>query len=70
MAVKKKQIFTNEKFKETEGFLQLAQEKLHLNGHANTEWLELSLRAAIQKDASGLLESLLNDPKIQVCGDE
>ena len=70
VAVKKNQIFTNEKFKETEGFLQLAQEKLHLNGHANTEWLELSLRAAIQKDASGLLESLLNDPKIQVCGDE
>ena len=66
---KKRQIITGELIKETEAFLHLAQDHLKENGFANMEWLERGLREALFKDATGMLESLLNDASIPVPDD-
>jgi hypothetical protein len=47
----------------------LAAERLAQEGCGAMEWIELGLRAAMQKDARSLVEGLLNDPALAVSED-
>jgi hypothetical protein len=58
-----------ERFRETERFVQSAAKRLCEEGASNTEWLELGLRAAMMADATEILEMLLNSASLRVRGD-
>ncbi len=40
--------------------------RLRREGASNTEWIETGLKAALFADARGMIESLLNDPQVEV----
>ena len=46
--------------------MDFAQKRLHREGASNTEWIEIGLKAALFADARSMIESLLNDPQVEV----
>lgn len=48
--------------------MEFAQARLRREGASNTEWIETGLKAALFADARGMVESLLNDPQVEVAG--
>jgi len=54
---------------EAEQFLNLARERLSVQGWDSAEWVEMGLREALHKDGRRWLEGLLNDPSLPVPGD-
>ncbi|MFP4204424.1 MAG: hypothetical protein ACLFS4_08850 [Opitutales bacterium] len=48
--------------------MEFAHTRLRREGASNTEWIETGLKAALFADARGMVESLLNDPQVEVAG--
>lgn len=48
--------------------MEFAQARLRREGASNTEWIETGLKTALFADARGMVESLLNDPQVEVAG--
>ena len=58
-----------DRFAETEAFLQIAAQRLKQQGASEMQWMEDQLRIALLKDGQSLLQSLLNNPSLRVAGD-
>lgn len=50
---------------ETQSFLDAIQSRLDSNGELDIAELEYGLRTALFSDATGIVEQLLNQPKVQ-----
>lgn len=48
--------------------MEFARIRLRCDGASNTEWVETGLKSALFTDACAILESLFNDPQVEVVG--
>jgi hypothetical protein len=58
-----------ERFTETEAFLQIAAQRLKQQGASEMQWIEDQLRIALLKDGQSLLQAMLSDSALHVAGD-
>jgi hypothetical protein len=69
--IKKKDFdFQSDQLQETQAFLALAREQLRSGTAGSGAWIDQGLRIALHKDGCRLLEQLLQDPGLDIPGDE